>query len=531
VRIAGALALAALLLSVSATEVRADRLKVCTFSFHGSEEVAAFESSLPSQDFEFVELTPPPPLAQAGAAFGPDAPPGAEAGDPGWLSAVCPSDLECDVVVFSAEFAGKFFGRLGGSLSLQQMEEASCQQRCDGLFHAPEEVFLLACNTLATKDEDMRTPEVYLRVLLDHGFDQASAERVVATRYGALGPTFREAVRRIFMGVPRVYGFSSVAPTGRYSGPMLDRYFGSVGDYRRHLDDLRRDRRPNRALAAAFGGTSFVETSGLRSSEPAVADRDLVCALYDEGRPVARRLEIVRGLMDRSDLLSFVPSLQVFVDRHPPEHMQGEELRLFESIRASAAARERILALLSRLEVSALKLELGHFAVHMGWMAPGQFRALALDAARELLRRRLTSSVVDVMCEVAKHESVGDEFVSSDLPEALFGHAEGIRLVSCLAPPGDAVSERLAAALDGKDPPLRAWAAHALTRRLPLPDRVLRTAIAHLHDPSPGVGERLSWIFKAQRPLSSDVRSALEAEAPEVAAQAPGAAPRGSWFW
>ena len=137
----------------------------------------------------------------------------------------------CDLVVYSAEFAGRFFGKQGVSLSLQEMEEASCQPRCTGLFRRPREVFLLACNTLATKDEDSRTPEEYLHVLLDHGFDRAAAERVVELRYGPLGPSFREALRRVFAGVPRIYGFSSVAPRGEYTAPMLARYLRGQGDY------------------------------------------------------------------------------------------------------------------------------------------------------------------------------------------------------------------------------------------------------------------------------------------------------------
>ena len=221
-----------------------------------------FESRLPATDFEFLDLSPPSGLGATRADVAAGTAPGMVQDGRGWLDEACPSDNQCDVAVFSAEFAGKFFGRYGRSLSLQEMEEASCQARCDGLFHAPREVFLLACNTLATKDLDLRSPAGYLQVLLDHGFDRASAERVVAMRYGPLGPTFREALRRIFMGVPRVYGFSSVAPTGEHTGPMLERYFSTVGDYRRHLEQVRRDGPPNRALAAAFAGTSLVEDVG-----------------------------------------------------------------------------------------------------------------------------------------------------------------------------------------------------------------------------------------------------------------------------
>lgn len=497
--------------------VWAERLKVCTFSFHGPEEVAAFESRLPPEDFEIIDLSPPSPLGQLSTASTATPTVG---DDRGWLQGVCRSDIRCDVLVISAEFAGRFFGRLGRSMSLQEMEEASCQRRCDGLFHTPREVFLLGCNTLATKDTDLRSPGAYLQVLLDHGFDQASAERVVAMRYGPLGPTFREALRRIFMDVPRIYGFTTVAPIGFYTGPMLERYFNKVGDYRRHLDQVRRDSPRNNALAKAFADTSLVEITGLERSEAAAGDRNLICALYDERQTVFRRLQIVDELMQRDDLLAFVPSVQVFFDRHPPDKISGDGHRLFDEIRGNKTARQRILELVYQLDASALQLELGRFAEQMGWMTPAKLRALAVDAARKLLRRPLTSEVVDVMCEITKHQSIGNEFTSADLPDALFRDAEGVRLISCLVPPGDEVSTRLAGGLGGESGELRAWAAHALTRRLPLPDAALMKIIPHLSYPDREMTDRLRWIFLAQRPLPERVQSALASQAPDLAAQA-----------
>jgi len=124
---------------------------------------------------------------------------------------------------------------------------------------------------------------------------------------------------------------------------------------------------------------------------------------------------------------------------------------------------------------------------------------------------------------------VGRHFRFADLPPHLFLDPEGIRFVSCLAPPGGDVTERIAVALDADDPELRLWAAHALTRRLPLSEPVLLTVVAHLGDPSADVRERLAWIFRAQHPLPADVRSALEREAPALAAELREAARRGSW--
>ena len=513
-----------------AAEAHSAPLTVCVLSFHTPDEVGVFESRLPPEDFEVVDLSPHPPLA------GGPPPLVAPVGGPPRVFPVwdlCRSDLRCDVVVYSAEFAGRFFGHYGASLTVQDMEEASCQARCAGFFHNPREVFLLACNTLATKDEDHRTPAQYLQILVDHGFDRASAERVVQLRYGPLGPSFRETLRRIFKDVPRIYGFSSVAPAGDHTAPLLERYFRSIGDYRRYLERAGRDAGPNRELLAAFHGTGLVQTSGLTALEPAAADRDVICALYDEGRPVADRLEIIRQLMDRDDLLSFLPATQVFIDRHPPSELSAEERVHFEEIRHQNAARERVLGLVYTLNVSALQLELAHFAVHLGWMTPEDLRGLAVNLARQLLVQPLTNEVVDTMCEIPKHASIGDDFRSDDLPERLFQEGQGVRLIDCLSPPDPRVSQRLVGGLDSPDAALRVWTAHALTRRRPLPDAILVKLASHLQDPVADVSDRLRWIFRVEAPLADPVERAVSASDPGFAEELRprGKQPRSFLFW
>jgi hypothetical protein len=247
---------------------------------------------------------------------------------------------------------------------------------------------------------------------------------------------------------------------------------------------------------------------------------------------VAGRLRIIAELMDRDDVLSFVPTIQLFIDRHPPDQLAGEESRLFEEIRRSDPAREKILGLVQELDVSALQLELAHFARHLGWLSPRAFRALAVDAAGQLLRRPLTSEVVDVMCEIPRHESLRDEFGSADLSSALFDHPEGIRLVDCLSPSDPLVTDRLAASLDRPDPTTRLWAAYALSRRLPLFDAILVRLATDLDDPSNDMRERVRWILRAQAPLSNAVRQAVAARDPGLAdALAPEPPRKRGFFW
>ncbi len=499
-----------LLLLAMSSVAEARRLRVCELVFNSREEIGVIESHLPASEFEIIDLSPrwaahwgQPGTTAVTTASDMDGAP------PAWLSNLCRQDIECDVVVYTGEFAGRFFGTSGTSLSLAQLEEASCRPQCDGLFHRPQEVFLLGCNTLATKDEDSRTPQEYLDVLLDHGFDQASAERAVQLRYGPVGPSMRSSFRRIFMGVPRIYGFSSVAPSAAHDAPLLEAYFRAQGDYARHLRAAEGDTRVNERLRAAYGDTSLTQAPGLMASENGAEDRTLACTLYDESESVAERLRIIQRIMERGDFLAFVPAVQVFLIRHPPESFTVHERRAFTQVQAEENARAEVLGLIQALDASALKLEMAQLAIHLGWMTQPQFRRLAVNAARDLLRRAPVSQVVDVMCEITKDEAIGGEFVSDDVPGRWFQDAEGIRLVDCLSPQDPRISARLVDGLDSPEPMTRLWAGYALSKRLPLDDGVLERVATHLRDDSPDVRERLRWILQAQSPLSERVLRAV----------------------
>jgi hypothetical protein len=444
--------------------------------------------------------------------------PGGAGAPASWL--LCTPETTCDLMVYSGEFAGRFFGKHGISLSLQEMEEASCQPRCAGLFRRPLEVFLLACNTLATKDEDSRTPADYLRVLLDHGFDRPAAERVVELRYGLLGQSFRESLRRVFAGVPRIYGFSSVAPRAEYTAPMLARYLRGQPDYAGDLLRRADDTRPNKALFESFKGTSLAQTTGLTDIETGTADRDHICALYDETRPVVGRLAIARNFLSRPDALTFVPTLEVFVSRHPPESLSPAERSVFAEIQRLDAARSTVLQLVRSLNVSALKLELAHFAVLVDWLSPAEFHTLAVDGARQLFRQiayhPITAEVVDIMCEITKREALHADFGADDLPPLLYLDGDGFRLLACLTPSDPRLPSRILPGLESADPSIRMWAAYAIAQLLPLDDTVLEQLVPYLHDPELEVATRMRWVFQAQGTLSTRVVQVIRSVHPAL---------------
>lgn len=501
--------------------LRAGQFRVCTVAFHSPYEIEAFKPHLFPKNFDFVDLTPAPASVAPGGESIPGTFPAAAGpsvrGKPGWLMDWCRPDLRCDIVVFSGEFAGGFFGNYGIGLNVPEIEEASCQARCQGLFHDPREVFLLACNTLATKTADNRAPREYLHVLLRHGFSQADAERVVELRYGPLGPSFRESLRRSFMGVPRLYGFSSVAPRGEVTASLLQEYFRRKGDYASYLTRAGRDSRPNKELLASFAGTSLVQTAGLTPLEAAAADRALVCRLYDDSQTVVERLRIVQQLFVRPDFFSFVPTVEVFLSRHPPDQMRGEERRLFTEIQSLQTPRRQMIELIYSLNVSTLKMHMAHLALQLGWIDPGEFRRLAEEGATQLLAEPLSSEVVDIACGLTRHVPAGAGLRSEEIPEQLFQHAEGFRLLDCLSPTDPRLSERMLAGLGSIDESTRRWAAYVLSRRLPLDDTVLEALARRLHDPCADVRNRLQWIFEAQLPLSADVLAAIRERDPALA--------------
>lgn len=483
--------------------VAAPRLKVCVVSLNDPDEVDAFRANLDPREFAFVDIR--------GSKTSSYSPRQAAPGDSGasWLLAACRAELTCDVMVYSAEFAGHFFGKSGISLSLQEMEEASCQARCAGLFRRPLEVFLLGCNTLATKDEDQRTPEQYLRVLLDHGFERATAERVVELRYGPLGPSFRESLRRTFAGVPRIYGFSSVAPRGPYTAPMLARYLRSRPDYAAALRHSAHDETPNRELLMAFKGTALTQTVGLTPTEPGAIDRAHICALYDEKRPLAERLRIAFGLLVRPDALRFVPTVEVFLSRHPSEDFSPAERAIFTEMMYLFDTRDDVLAIVRQLDVSALKLELAHFAVLVGWLSHDELHTIAVAAAHRLLKEHLSAEVVDVMCAITRRASLRADFDADDIPALVYADPQGLRLLSCLAPSDPRVSVPVAAALRSRDPSQREWAAYTLTQLRPTDEAVLGRLVPYLRDPSPAVAGRIRWLLRVQNPLPASVERAI----------------------
>ena len=180
------------------TEAYAGKRTVCTITVNSSNEREMFRQRLPGDQCQFVELV--------------------ERGRPDWLASACRQGIHCDVLIVSGHFDGntEFYSDQTDAsefLPVVEMERASCSDSCPGLFSQLKEVYLFGCNTLNGDAVKSMSSEVG-RSLVRAGHSNGEAERLARTLDQRHGESSRDHMRRIFMGVPVIYGFSSVAPLG-----------------------------------------------------------------------------------------------------------------------------------------------------------------------------------------------------------------------------------------------------------------------------------------------------------------------------
>ena len=254
------LVLTAILAAIWINEARAEKKTVCSITVNSADESEAFRRHLPPDKFQFVELV--------------------ERGRADWLESACRQGIRCDVLVISGHYDGgnEFFSdRLDARefLPVDEMERVSCSNSCPGLFSQLKEVYLFGCNTLNAEPPTFASAEIG-RSLVRSGHSQADADRLsreLSTRHG---DSSRDRMRQIFMNVPVIYGFSSVAPLGPTAASILSRHFQAAG-----TGDVGSGRASPRMLGA-FAGHSMAVASGLNDQAPQAAYRREVCQFSDD---------------------------------------------------------------------------------------------------------------------------------------------------------------------------------------------------------------------------------------------------------
>ena len=343
----------------------AERETVCTITVNSSDERDVFRKYLPADRYRFVELV--------------------EHGRPDWLRSACEQHVRCDVLVVSGHFAGSEFyssrPTVNETLKVDEMERAICTQSCPDVFSHLKEVYLFGCDTLKPEAVKSATPEL-VRAWVAAGRSPADAERDARMLSERYGESSRDLMRRLFAHVPVIYGFASLAPLGRVSGPMLEHYFQSGAGVDVGSGQV------NARLLSLFGPSSMVATSGQSDDEPYAPYRRETCRYYDERQTVAQRIGGVQALLDGDAIalrMSFDRIESFFAGIGGAERGRPATSQALQALGADAAGAARYLTLTRETRDPALRLRMIALARDIAW----------LDGAGELAeKRRLARDVI-----------------------------------------------------------------------------------------------------------------------------------------
>lgn len=360
-----------------------EKSNICFVTINSSEEKNLFTKYLSEGEnrgkFEFHELT----------ALG---------NQTNWFSKACESKLSCDVLIISGHYGGSFFGKTDFILRNDQLETKSCQRSCPGILRAPQEVFLLGCNTLASKEGDTRTPYQYLQALLRDNLSFDDAAQAVEVRYGSFGSSFKKKMERVFNNVPHIYGFDSKGPSGSTIERYLIDYLNKIPDYQDHLikAEARRSlsmmghfenwNQSNKELSASLSITDFAQTSGELHPCPGLLGDDNsneishnICLLRGGHLSSGDELPKLLELMASENVGEYFESIRDYVID------KGISLKVATALQEIPEIKTHILSLVDEASTSFGRIKIARMAYDIGVISKNEFNEIERGVILKLL--------------------------------------------------------------------------------------------------------------------------------------------------
>jgi hypothetical protein len=283
------------------------------------------------------------------------------------------------------------------------MERAICSEGCPGLFSQLKEVYLFGCDTLKPEPVRSATPEI-VRSLMRSGQSRAEAQQLARELSEHHGESSRDLMRRLFSNVPVIYGFSSLAPYGRFAGPMLERYFETESG-----EEIG-SARVSSKLLSLFGPSSMVVASGMLDSDPHAGYRREVCQYFDDRLPAARKLGFMHRTLggEMAELrMSFDRVEKFFANLSDGERQDAAFLRALAEVARDLATRERYLAITRDTEDPAIRVRMVALARTVGWLSAAQQQAeLGQMIGDVLAASSMSFGEVDLICTLNKNRDL-----------------------------------------------------------------------------------------------------------------------------
>jgi len=227
--------------------------KICSFAFNSTNERDALYQELRPLGATLVEIVP------------------SNHQNSNWFQDACKKIHDCDITVFSGHFGGLFFGEESTiTLSMDELLQAKANGSCKGIIERPKSVYLMGCNTLASKTKDHRSINEYLNVLLHDGFPLDLSERVASARYLNYGESNEEIMTSIFSNNQTIIGFESTGPLGRVAGPLIKKAIRNSS-----YQDKTQFGASSSALRSAFRSTSIKIKKSTQTSQTNLKEQAL----------------------------------------------------------------------------------------------------------------------------------------------------------------------------------------------------------------------------------------------------------------
>ena len=278
-------------------------------------------------------------------------------------------------------------------------------------------------------------------------------------------------MRRLFAGVPVIYGFSSLAPLGRHAGPMLEGFLHGEGGA-----DFGSGRVNNR-LVSLFAPSSMVVTSGQAAGEPWADERRATCRLYDERKGLGARVAawhaVLAGPAD-GVRMDFDRAEAFFGDLGEAAGLDPAAAVAFAAIGDDAPARDAFMRLMRATGDPALRLRMIALGARVGWLTAPQVAQEKAGLARDVIAdRAMDYGEVELVCGLDGTLPVDRKALARGLPAMTAPQAAAL---ACLGDP-EAHRRVLRAVASDDERDVRAAQAYLRHRSLGEPD-ALRAVVA-----------------------------------------------------
>ena len=417
----------------------AERKTVCTITVNSSDEKETFRQNLPKDKFRFVELV--------------------EKGRHDWLASSCQKGIQCDVLVVSGHFnAGETFYSdkidTNEYLAMDELERASCSDSCPGLFSKLKEVYLFGCESL--------NPD--------------------ATNYSsAYGESGRDRMRRLFTGVPVIYGFYSSAPVGPTAAMLLGRYFSSSAQGEIFTG------RPSPRLLSIFSRNHMTVTSGLPDS----AHRRDICQFYDQRLAVSQKVAFAHQMLQREPgaMRPYFERIEKLFSSFSEEERSSSAYALaVAQVSADRDARDRFLAFERRQRDPALRARMISLARTLGWLSTDEHRAEVLALVNDVAAGPMGFVEVDLLCSLNADRSLDGSVGQVRLSPSRASKVSQSAVLACLGS-RDAQAQVMQALSSGDDQDVASAQAY-LRHRPPSREELRALALSIARQARSGVSTR-----------------------------------------